>query len=576
MKGASDEAVADAPPSDRAVTPATRALSRALRLELVCFALVALLPLVPYLTLLLVEGVPRYSVYADLALMEHEIRHVWSGETLLGLGSRFRWHHPGPALFYLCAPFQALWSPTSTGMYVGTWFIAALAAVAPVVAVRLQATRAHAIGVLAVYLAWFAAFGNLAVNPWVRTVVVLPFLSYVVLMAVFARGGTGALLPAALLGLVVTHTHVASVSTVGAIGGIAVVSFVVSKRRGGRITRRDWTWIAVTAGVVALFFVPVVVEQLRAPPRAGNISKLLRFASGRNEPLRPWGEAFKNWALATSWLPDRLLSATLLEEGLLPEVMRWEPVPLGISKTARAILGVEVVAVLASAIVALRRRDAASLTLLAFGVVGSAFAVSSMRAILGEQHYSLIFWTIVPGTVAWMGVFTTFASALAPKIERWRAESPHVLRALVGLGLLAALTSAGFNRQWLGRNPRAPGSSPEMAPVLEAILGTIHERLAKEDAVPVIHMMGGWTWATAAELELEKDGIDVRIADVDTWSYAGAKTAAGAPRAIHLYFEIPADPLPIAPCLELLAQHGAVKAYASAVDVTACDAPRAD
>ena len=116
---------------------------RASRIELACFALVALLPLVPYLAFLLAEGAPRYTLHADFALIEHEVRHVFLGDTLLGLGSRFHWHHPGPAFFYLCAPFTALFGSSSTGLYVGTWVLAAFSAAAPVVTVRLYASRAY-------------------------------------------------------------------------------------------------------------------------------------------------------------------------------------------------------------------------------------------------------------------------------------------------------------------------------------------------------------------------------------------------------------------------------------------------
>ncbi|MBX3204652.1 MAG: hypothetical protein KF764_06255 [Labilithrix sp.] len=546
--------------------PASSA-SRAFALELAGFALLALLPLVPYLVFLLDVGAPRYTIYADHALMEHETLHVFRGDTLLGLGSRFRWHHPGPLLFYLCAPFQKLWGASSTGFYVGTWTIAAFSAAAPVVATRLVVGRAHAIGVLAVTLAWFAAFGNLAVNPWVRTVVVLPFMAYFVLMALFARGASACALPGVLLGAVVVQTHVASASTVGVVGVLATGAFLVGARRRRSLRRKDLVWLGAALVAALLVFAPLVIEELRAPPREGNISKLLAFARNRPEPLRPWSVAFKNWVLATSWLPDRLLERSLLEEGSLPAVMRWDPVPIGISRTAGVLAFVHVVAVAASGVVAFRRRDVPSLALLALGALGSVLAASALRALVGEEHYSLIVWTTVPSSVAWMGVATTVASALAARLARLPARR---VQALVVLGLAVAAIPAAWNRSWLARNPEAPGTFPGAAPSLRAILGAVEDRLAREDAVPVVHMMGAWTWATAVVLELEKDGVDVRIADADTWSYAGARTAAGAPRALHLYFEIPVDPLPVAQCVELLVAHADVKAYASATDVVTC------
>lgn len=541
--------------------------SRAFRLELTAFALLALLPLVPYLVFLLDVGAPRYTIFADHALMEHETLHVFQGDTLLGLGSRFRWHHPGPLLFYFCAPFQKLWGSSSTGFYTGTWALAALSAAAPVIATRLVAGRAHAIGVLAVTLAWFAAFGNLAVNPWVRTVVVLPFMAYFVLMALFARGSSACALPGVLFGAVVVQTHVASASTVGVVGVLATAVFLVGARRRGPIRRSDLVWLGAMAVGALVVFAPLAIEQLRAPPGEGNISRLLAFARDRQEPLRPWSVAFKNWVLATSWLPDRLLERSLLREGALPAVMRWDPVPVGISRTAGVLALLHVVAVAGAIVVALRRRDVSSLALLALGALGSVLAASALRALVGEEHYSLIVWTTVPSSVAWIGVATTAASALAVRLPRLSAVR---VRALVAGGLVLAAIPTALNRSWLARNPEAPGTFPAAAPSLRAVLGAVEDRLARDGAVPVVHMMGAWTWATAVVLELEKDGVDVRIADADTWSYAGAKTARGAPRALHLYFEIPVDPLPVAPCVELLAARAEVKVFVSEADVATC------
>ncbi len=551
-------------------------LSRAEKLELVGLALLAILPLIPYLVLLLVRGVPRYSLVADFALMARDTAHVWSGETLIGLGSRWGWHHPGPILYYAGAPFELLWKPSHTGLYLGTWCITAFSAAVPVVAIRRYVGRPHAIGTLIVILAWLAAFGNLGANPWTRTVVVLPLIAFFVAMALFAKGESGALLPGAVLGMVVAQTHVSPTPMVAVMGGIAAIAFFIAARRRGGVTRKEWIRIAITVGVVIALIAPMVIEELRAAPGQGNISKILRFARHREEPLRPWGNAFKNWVLATSWFPDRLFEATLLHEGDLVQVFRWEPVPLGISRTARTIVGVQVLLVAASSFVAFRRRDVPSLLLLGLGVIGSVFAVSGLRQILGEEHYSLVFWAIAPSAVAWIGVATTVASAVSAHFGRRSEDTrPRRVRTLVGSGILVAvIVSTIFNWNWLARSPRAPGSAPEwLAVSVRSVLEQIEARVAKENAVPAVHLLGAWPFATVAVLELERSGVDVRIPDVDLWSYIGAKRVADAPRVLHVYFDTPDDPLPIASCLELLAQDGWIKAYGGPVEVTRCAEP---
>lgn len=550
-------------------------LSRAEKLELVGLALLAVLPLLPCLVLLLVKGVPRYTLGADFALMARDTAHVWSGDTFVGLASRWGWHHPGPALYYLSAPFELFCKPSHTALYLGTWCLSAFSAAMPVVAIRWYVGRPHAIGVLIVVLAWLAAFGNLGANPWTRTAVVLPLIAFFVAMALFARGESGALLPGAVLGLVGVQIHLSPTPMVGAIGVGAAIAFLIVARRRGGITRKEWVRIAITVGVVCLLMAPMLYEELRAPRGEGNMSKLVAFARQRTEPLRPWSNAFKNWVLATSWFPDRLLEKTLLHEGALVQVFRWEPVPIGISRTARAIVGAEVVLMSAASIVALRRRDVASLVLLALGVLGSVLAMRGLREIVGEEHYSLVFWAIVPATVGWMGIFTTFSAALSARVAGWHERSPRALRALFATGLgVVVIVSTIFNWSWVARSPRAPGSVPEpQAAAMRALFEKIEERTVKEDAAVAIHLYGAWPIATAAVLELERSGLDVRIPDEDVWSYVNAKRVDGAPRVLHVYFDTPQDPLPIRSCLELLAEHDSMRAFVGSAAVTRCASP---
>src|SRR5262249_12922901 len=124
------------------------------RIEAVALALLAVIPIVPYLAAVLDRGVPRFDLVADLAQMEYCTRRVWSGDTLLGLASRFHWSHPGPILFYLLAPFQRVFGVSSTGIYVGTCIVSCAAAAIAVIAARLLAGRAHGIAVTVVIVAW--------------------------------------------------------------------------------------------------------------------------------------------------------------------------------------------------------------------------------------------------------------------------------------------------------------------------------------------------------------------------------------------------------------------------------------
>ena len=67
---------------------------RTRRIEAVALGLLALLPVVPYLTFVLRSGVPRHGLFGDLAGIEQATLHVWSGDTLVGPTSRFDFAHP--------------------------------------------------------------------------------------------------------------------------------------------------------------------------------------------------------------------------------------------------------------------------------------------------------------------------------------------------------------------------------------------------------------------------------------------------------------------------------------------------
>lgn len=536
------------------------------RIELLVLALVAILPVVPYLAFFIGKGAPRHSVFADFALIEHEARHVWKGETLLGLGSRFGWHHPGPLYSYFIAPFLSLFGSTSSGLYVGTAALTAASVATPVVAARIASGRIHALAVLAVMIAWLAAFGNVAANPWNRTVITIPLVCYLALLALVARGSSGSAIPAAFFGAIVMETHVSTVTTVAASGFLAIVVLYVRARRRdgswrGRLDRIERRNLAVAVGLLVLAISPMLIEQLTAARGSGNISKLIAFLLKREEPFKSLAVASKDFAQATAWMPDRILEGTLRTEGS-PMVVRWSPVPAGLSRTEITIVAVHIVAVVAAFVVARRRRDTTSLALLSVGAVSSVLALSAIRAIAGEEHYSLLFWSTAPSTVSWMGVVSTFAGAASDWVERRKAPR-MAMRVLAFAGAAAVIVTTIFQRDWLAANPAALVWGAEPREDLRAVLGTLHERLARDGSTPVIHLFGAWPIATAAVLELEKDGVDVRLSDADAWSFAGAKTKAGVERPYHVYFDSPDDPLRLVPCLELVAKSGRFAVYGS-------------
>ncbi|MBX3190628.1 MAG: hypothetical protein KF819_26745 [Labilithrix sp.] len=553
---------------------ATEAERASTRLELAALSLLAIVPILPYLVVLLDRGVPRFHLLADLAQMEYDTRRVWSGDTLLGLASRFGWSHPGPLLFYVLAPFQKLFGSSSTGVYVGTTLLSGAAAIASVVAARIFAGRAHAIAILVVLLAWLTAFGNVAANPWVRVVVVLPLFAFLVLGAFFALGQTAAGAPAIFFGAIAAETHVATVPTVAIGSACALGVFLIGKRRRARALHareRRHLWIGAAIAVVAL--VPPLVEQITGPHGRGNLARIVSFFGARTAPYKSLGAAIENWAIATSWLPHRAAHLDLADDWQIPFAMRWDPIPATAPASARITAAIFVASMLAAIVVARRRRDHASLAWLVAGLLGSVLAINALRAMVGDDHYSLIFWTTAASSLAWVGALSTACAAIEARLATLPARRSRIMGAAIALaGLLLAARATGVQRAWLARFPFAVASDPEKAEGRVEIHRAIRAEVDRDGAVPVVHLDGAWEIAMSVVLEHDKEALDLRLADADLWGFPGGRSAAGAPRVKHVWFTTSLYPLRLAPCLDRLLAVGDVTVLVADRDVASCDA----
>ena len=79
---------------------------------------------------------PTFPV-SDEAVIELSTLNALQGHQLLGPYSRYGWHHPGPALYYLLAPFYGLSGHRSVGLSAGALAIN-MAAVALMVWIAVQ------------------------------------------------------------------------------------------------------------------------------------------------------------------------------------------------------------------------------------------------------------------------------------------------------------------------------------------------------------------------------------------------------------------------------------------------------
>lgn len=512
---------------------------RTRRIEALGLALLAALPVVPYLAFVLHSGVPRSGVVGDVALLEQHARHVRGAATLLGLPSRFGWHQPGPLHAWLVAPFLGA---TSTGLHVATCLVTGAAAGSIVASARLFARRAHAAAALLVVLAWFAAFGNASVYPWSPAVVALPSLAFLVAIALFARGKTGAVLPAIGFGAFAFQTHVACAPIVAAAGIAGIVAYGASRRRD--LARRDVLLLAGGALLLVVLSLPIAVEAL-ASPGAGNLGRIAGFF--RHGERTPWRDAFRGWLAATAWLPARIAGRALVTDGVVPAVLGAGTPATAPLSWAVARFGLE----LAGLVVAARRRDVPGLFLLAFVVLADAIAIVSLHLVRGPLAAHLVFAATAGTTLAWIGALGALFAALGP----WLARRSAAMPVLAALGLAAAVAATSVQRWSLAASPFAPATRPD----LRADLAALVTALGATGHTLVVHRGGAPALADAVVLELDRSGVAFRVANGDRDAYAGLRGEAGAVDPVHVWLGSDVATCSVPP----LARSGALAAWPS-------------
>ncbi len=535
------------------------------RVEAAALALLAIAPAAPY-GLALLRGVPRFSMFGDYAILEMVTRFVWSGRTLVGPYSRFGFSHPGPLYFYLLAPVYSLLGERSVGIFAGALLINLAAIATIVVAARRFGSRVHAAAAILTVWAWWSAFGNICDNPWNPLVIALPLVAYLVLAAFFAQGASLAACPAAFFGALVAQTHVAAVTTVAGVGAATTAAFLLARRRVG-LGRRERRHLSIALGILLVTSVPPVIEQVIAPGH-GNLRKLASFFLDRPEPLHPWSIALHDWATATSWLPDRVLDATLGSDRGVPLPMRWDAIPPTLSRTARTLAWIHVGSLIAGGVLCWCRRDRRSATLLAVGAGAEGIAISTLRGIVGEHFHYLVFWAAAGNAVAWLGLLSALGNAASDALRRRTDAARRIAFAAFSTGAFGAwAATAWLQCVWISRNVPTALARDEVRDVYAALLG----RLRREGDSPVVHLDGAWSVATVFVLELSNDGIPAYHVERERWIFGRPPTSDEAPRPLlHVYLQEPDLPLKVARCLEPFARSGNVEVFVSRSDVELC------
>src|SRR5256885_7917235 len=222
----------------------------------------------------------------DYAANSLQVLKAKKFQETVGNYSRFGFHHPGPAFFYVLALGEILFSdlahivPTPfNGQLIALYGLSAffVGATLALIARWLGAARPWFLLLALLFAAWhFGAVGKYyefiserlgLLCPWPPCFIVLPFLCFVVAAASVAAGNGKDLLLMVLAGCFLVHGYVGMPLYVGPLALLAYGAWWLEVRRTGR---RPWNlfprqhWLAV--GTIALFLFPIAVNFFAAHP----------------------------------------------------------------------------------------------------------------------------------------------------------------------------------------------------------------------------------------------------------------------------------------------------------------------
>ena len=329
---------------------------------------------------------PPFYPHGDHAVLELYTRLAASGDQRLGPYSRFHFHHPGPALFYLSMPVYELAGESHEGLKLAALLINALSVAGLLGAARrlggLAAYFATALG-LAAFVAWWGPAGLF--SNWNPTIAVLPFGLGLLAWGGVAAGRPAFLPVAVLASSFAVQSHVGCAPVTAAVAAAALAMATIP--RLSRVLRlppappRAWLRPAVIGAVVlvVLWALPLA-EQL--DPEGGNLGRILEIST--QPPLRHPS------------LPD---AAQALADNAAAFLMGSAGSPEG-SRRAFPLLAVALVTALG---LAWRARSCLGIALPLVTLVGMATAVYSATRIPGWAQPYLVGWMSMLGLVAFVG-----------------------------------------------------------------------------------------------------------------------------------------------------------------------------
>ncbi len=497
-------------------------------------------------------------LYGDQALLDLGARRAVHLDQLVGPYSRAGFHQPGPAVFYVLAPFVGALEPSSAGLYLGAVVVNAVALMAAVAVVWRRFGPLAALWAAAVIDLYGLSIGiGTLREPWNPYLIVAPMVLFVCLWAIATLGTSGAAVWAAVVGSYVVQTHLAAAPFVVVVMAALMAWLAWSwwRRRGdgGRAGRR-WGPARVTGGLaLVLIWLPPLVELGRDQPN--NLQLLWDFFTSAHVTT-PWREALRVAANAATILP-----------------FGYHDYVLTLNRTGAELgAGAAVMALgLAAALwLGWRRHQPASVALAAAGGLGFVIGTASLTDTAGPAYLYFAVWiSFVP--VAFLlaiglALFAPGASRPARQGRRpWMGAKMLIGPGRVGPAalvavtiLVAALTVRSDLR--MGSIAATTGSGPWPPTATGAPQGkvqTIDETVGLARAAASFLRPGDrwvnitigtpalWPYAAGLVVALDERGIQSTVAPASWELYFGHERAPDRP--VQATFDLYASSDPNAP-----------------------------
>jgi hypothetical protein len=443
------------------------------------------------------RSAPMFPV-ADEAITELATLNALHGRQLLGPYSRYPWHHPGPSLFYLLAPFYEVSGKRAAGLAAGALMIgiSGLAVAAWVLFRRSGAALAVPLMLTAtVLLARVPGVVSSPWNPHVAAILAIPML----ILAAAAGWPPGLPLLAGAASIVV-QTHIATLP----LAAIALAAGAIALVTSGAPRSRT---ITKTAAVLLVVWLLPVVEQFL--PSGGNIAQLLQFAR-TPQPAADWSIAIQAWAdaLLSFLRPDFRVPLGLL--------VTHDPVRWTVAAAAAEWLLLAAVAMWA------RATDRSFHMWIAVELLAAnAVSLWAVSRIPDGIHDHEVFWVAVVGALN-AGAILACPFALI-KLDQWRSTGAIVLTALV-----AFIAATGFNELRLTTvRSHSPSGNDRLIRNLTSAVDAEITRTGSRKTTMLIDQRV-WPAAAGVILQLRKAGRVLAVEPDLAHMFSGTLAADGS------------------------------------------------